>query len=76
MASGSVRIDIPFDALVAALSSLNTDEKRRLMDMLDDQLLAEEGSPEEEAEVAEARAQIEAGEYVTLEDYLDGKRTP
>jgi hypothetical protein len=46
------------------------------MALLDDQLMEEEGDPEEEAAVAEARAQIEAGEYVTLDDYIAGKRTP
>jgi hypothetical protein len=76
VATGSVRIEIPFEALVAAVSGLSVDEKRRLMALLDDQLMEEEGDPEEEAAVAEARAQIEAGEYVTLDDYIAGKRTP
>lgn len=76
MATGSVKIEIPFEALVQAVSGLSVGEKRRLMVMLDDQLIEEEGSPEEEAAVAEARAQIEAGDYVTIEDYIAGKRTP
>lgn len=70
MAAGMVRIDIPFDALVAAISGLSAEEKRRLMEQLDNQLMEEEGGPEEEAAVAEARAQFEAGEYVTLDEYL------
>jgi hypothetical protein len=76
VATGSVKIEIPFDALAAAVSGLSVEEKRRLLAMLDDQLMEEEGDPEEKAAVAEARAQIEAGEYVTLEDYTAGKRTP
>lgn len=76
MATGSVKIEIPFDALAMAVSGLSVEEKRRLMAILDEQLLEEEGNPEEEAAVAEARAQIEAGEYVTLDDYIAGKRTP
>lgn len=79
-ATGSVQIEMPFEALVAAISGLSVEEKRRLLalldDQLDDQLMEEEGGPEEEAAVAEARAQIEAGDYVTLDDYIAGKRTP
>ncbi len=70
MAAGMVKIEIPFDALVAAISGLSAEEKRRLMEQLDNQLMEEEGGPEEEAGVAEARAQFEAGEYVTLDEYL------
>lgn len=76
MAAGTVKIEISFEALAAAISGLSVEEKRRLMELLDDQLMEEEGSPEEEAAVAEARAQFEAGEYVTLDDYIAGKRTP
>lgn len=75
MATGSVKIEIPFEALLAAVSTLSADEKRHLMALLDDQLMEEEGSPEEEAAVAEARAQIDAGDYVTLDDFMAGKRT-
>ena len=76
MATGSVQIEMPFEALVAAISGLSVEKKRRLLALLDDQLMEEEGGPEEEAAVAEARAQIEAGDYVTLDDYIAGKRTP
>jgi hypothetical protein len=38
--------------------------------------MEEEGDPEEEAVVAVARAQVEAGDYVTPDDYIAGKRTP
>jgi hypothetical protein len=75
MATGSVRLEIPFEALVAAISGLSVEEKRQVMAMLDDQLMEEEGSPEEEVAVAEAHAQFEAGEYVTLDDYIAGKRS-
>lgn len=76
MATGSVKIEIPFEALEAAVASLSIEEKHRLMAILDAQLLQEEGDPEEEEAVAEARRQIEAGEYVTLDDYVAGERTP
>lgn len=75
MATGSVRIEIPFEALIAAVSTLSADEKRRLMELLEDQVMEEEGGPEEEAAVVEARAQIDAGDFVTLDDFIAGKRT-
>lgn len=70
MAAGTVKLTVSFDALIEAITMLSVEEKRRLMELLDDQLMEEEGGPEEEAAVAEARAQFEAGEYVTLDEYL------
>ncbi|HKV84746.1 MAG TPA: hypothetical protein VJN88_09330 [Ktedonobacterales bacterium] len=74
MASGSVKIEIPFDALAAAVSGLSAEEKRTLLAMLDDQLTEEAGDADEEAAVAEARARIEAGEFVTLDGFMAGNR--
>jgi hypothetical protein len=76
VASGSVKIEISFESLAAAVSGLSIEEKRRLLALLDDQFMEEEGAPEEEAAAAEARAQVTAGEFVTLDDYIAGKRTP
>ena len=76
MATESVSTDVPFEALIVAISRLSPDEKRRIQALLDDQLMEETGDPAEEAAVAEARARAEAGEYVTLDDYVAGKRTP
>ncbi|HEY7779313.1 MAG TPA: hypothetical protein VIC85_03790 [Ktedonobacterales bacterium] len=76
MATESVSIEVPFEAIVAAISGLSVEEKRRIMALVDDQLMEEEGDPEEEAVVAVARAQVEAGDYVTPDDYIAGKRTP
>lgn len=76
MATESVSIEVPFEALIAAISGLSVEEKRRIMALVDDQLMEEEGDPEEEAAVAEARSQAEAGDFVTLDDCVAGKRTP
>jgi hypothetical protein len=76
MATESVSIEVPFEAIVAAISGLSVEEKRRIMALVDDQLMEEEGDPEEEAAVAEARSQAEAGDLVTLDDCVAGKRTP
>lgn len=45
MATGSVKIEIPFAALATAVTSLSIEEKRQLMALLDDQLMAAEGWP-------------------------------
>jgi hypothetical protein len=76
MATESVSIEVPFEAIVAAISRMSPDEKRRIQALLDDQLMEEGGDAEEEAAVAEARSQAEAGDFVTLDDYVAGKRTP
>lgn len=71
MATGSVKIEIPFDALVTAVSGLSVEEKQRLMDVLDEQLAElEDEDPAVRAAMAEALADYEAGDYVTLDDYL------
>lgn len=42
MATGSVKIEIPFDALIEAVAGLTVQEKQRLMDVLDEQLAERE----------------------------------
>ena len=46
------------------------------MALLDEQLMEDKGDAQEETAVAEAQAQLDAGEYVTLDDFIAGKRTP
>jgi hypothetical protein len=68
--SETVNLTIPFDCLLQAIAQLNTDDKQRLWEFLDEQLHDDEiGDAEEEAEVAGAYAEYEAGEFVTLDEY-------
>lgn len=77
MATGSVKIEIPFDALVTAISGLSVEEKHRLMDVLDEQLAeVEDEDPAVRAAMAEALAEYEAGEYIALDDYLAEQSKP
>jgi hypothetical protein len=76
MAARSVHIEISIETLRAAISSLSAKDKRAVMAMLDEQLMEDTGDAEEETAVAEAQAQLDAGEYVTLDDFIAGKRTP
>ena len=68
--SETVNLTIPFDFLLQAIAQLNSDDKQRLWEFLDDELHDDEiGDAEEEAEVAAAYAEYEAGDFVTLDEY-------
>ena len=70
MAEQTVKIDIPFQTLVNALINLNIDEKQKIWELLEAELYPEdECTPEELADIEAARADYEAGEYITFEQY-------
>jgi hypothetical protein len=75
MAAGTVKLTVSFDALIEAITTLSLEEKQRLLDVLEEQVgQAEEEAWEQDpafrAELQEARDAYEAGDYVTLDDYL------
>ncbi len=75
MAQPMVKLVIPFDSLIESIGQLSLEEKRRLWELLDEQIAqAEEELWERDArvqaEISEARAAYEAGDYVTLDEYL------
>ena len=75
MASGTVTLNIPVETLIEAISSLDLDDKCKLLDILEQQVAeAEEEQweqdPAVQAKIQEARAAYEAGDYITLEEYL------
>jgi len=75
MLQAAVKLLIPFDALVQSITELDIDKKRRLWELLEEELAqAEEEHWEQDpvvrAEIREARAAYEAGDYVTLEEYI------
>lgn len=79
MATNAVQISIPFDALIEAIGKLTLSDKQRLLDVLEEQVAqAEEADWEQDsvtsAEMQASRDEIAAGEYVTLDAYLDEKR--
>jgi len=64
-----------FGALVDSVSRLELDEKRRLWRLLDEEIAQAEEQlwekdPTIRAEVREAKAAYENGDYVTLDEYL------
>ncbi len=71
MAENTVKVDVPFQALLEAISSLEVAEKHRLWEILEAELFSDEDdSPEDIAEIQAARADYKAGDYTTFDQYM------
>lgn len=74
MSSETVNLSIPFEFLLQAIAQLDSAEKERLWEFLDEDLHGEDedegADPQEEAEVAQAYQEYEAGDYLTLDEYV------
>lgn len=70
----TVNLSIPFEVLVKAVKTLDLAQQQQLLEILEDQIFETEeeweNSPEVLAEVAEAKKAYQAGDYVTLEEFL------
>jgi hypothetical protein len=70
MAENIVKVDISFQSLLEAISSLGVAEKHRLLKLLEAELFPDdEDSPEDVAEIQAARADYTAGDYMTFDEY-------
>ena len=70
-----VRMQVSLESLIEAITSLNVEVKRKLMEILEDQIFeAEEdvmeNDPEVLAEVEEARKAYQIGDYQTIQEYI------
>jgi len=79
MAPESVELSIPFESLVDSVTKLHIRDKFRLWELLDEQMAGAEEEvwdedPVVQAEIREARAAYHAGDYVTIDEYLAGRR--
>ncbi|XPM52318.1 MAG: hypothetical protein EDM05_000710 [Leptolyngbya sp. IPPAS B-1204] len=79
--AATVKVQISFESLIEALSSLSLTEQRQILEILEQKIFeAEEALYEDDAEtIAEIQAvhaEYEAGEYQTLEDYLASRSQP
>ena len=75
MAQETVQLSIPFEALADAVAGLSLKNRRRLWELLDEQMAQVEEEvwerdPTVQAEIQEARAAYQAGDYVTIDDYI------
>lgn len=76
--ANNVQISIPFALLVEAIQQLRLEDKDRLLMLLEDMVAQEEEArfdqdPEQRAMLDQARAEYQAGDYVTLDEYLAGR---
>lgn len=75
MSGETVRLLVPFEALLSSIIELSLEDKVALRDALDEQIeAAGEESSEAEADAREARDAYERGDYVTVDDYIDRRR--
>ena len=71
MTENTIKVDISFQSLIAAISSLKTAEKHQLLEFIEAELFPdEEDAPDDIAEVQAARADYQAGEYTTFDRYI------
>ena len=65
-----MKIDISFQSLLEAVSSLGIAEKHQLWELLEAELFpGDEDAPEDSAEIQAARADYKAGDYMTFDEY-------
>ncbi|NES22688.1 MAG: hypothetical protein F6K41_28155 [Symploca sp. SIO3E6] len=65
-----MKVDISFQSLLQAISSLGITEKHKLWELLEAELFPDdEDSPEDIAEIQAARADYKAGDYMTFDEY-------
>jgi hypothetical protein len=79
MAKKNIKVTVPFESLVECVSELNVQEKLHLLALLESELAqieedAWEQDPSIVAEIQEARVAYEAGDYITIDEYLECKK--
>ncbi|MFB2879682.1 hypothetical protein [Floridanema aerugineum] len=70
----TVKFNVPFESLIEAITSLDLEKKRELLEILEDLVFESEESLEEEpqvlAEIEEARKAYQVGDYQTIQEYI------
>lgn len=75
MSHETVKLLIPFEALVNSVTELSFEDKRRLWELLEEQIAQAEEElweqdPTIQAEIQEARAAYQSGDYLTIDEYI------
>ncbi len=71
MTENTVKVNISFQSLLEAVSSLGIAEKHKLWELLEAELFPDdEDSSEDIAEIQTARADYKAGDYTTFDQYV------
>ncbi len=71
----TVSLQIPIESLIAAIDTLELEDRRKLLEILEQKIFeAEEADYEEDAETAAeikaVQAEYEAGDYVTFDEFM------
>lgn len=75
MTENNLKVNISFQSLLEAISSLGIDEKHKLWELLEAELLANDKNILEDiAEIQAARDDYKAGEYTTFDQYVAQRR--
>ena len=73
MAENTVKLEIQFESLLAAVLSLKTTEKHKLLEMLEEELFEDddlENDPEAMADIQAALDDYAAGDYITHQEFI------
>ncbi len=70
-----VRMQVSLESLIEAIATLDLGVKRKLMEIIEDQIIESEeesmeNDPEVLAEVEEARKAYQIGDYQTIQEYI------
>ncbi len=70
-----VRMQVSLESLIEAIATLDLGVKRKLMEIIEDQIFESEeesmeNDPEVLAEVEEARKAYQIGDYQTIQEYM------
>lgn len=72
--TSAIQVSISFESLITAIKSLDSSQKRELLEILEDEIFEAEEELEEDpkilAEIEEARQAYQRGDYQTIQDYI------
>ena len=76
--STTISLQISLDSLIQAVSSLDLEAKRHLLDIIEQQIFeAEEASyiedPETKAEIEAVTLEYQQGDFVTIDDFIQAQ---
>lgn len=79
MPESTIRIRVPLESLLDSIPKLNLKQKLRLWELLEQQIAQAdedtlEQDPEVQAQIRAARADYQAGDYVTIDEYISKRR--
>ena len=78
MNRATVNISVPFQSLKESISKISLDEKIKIADILENEIIKEfdflEKNKKVNQEIKDARSAYKAGEFSNLDDYISGRK--